>query len=216
MVPDTPELPPLDYLPQASMRARLLVWRGAIPENLRANGGYRWGYVHLTRLADKAIREYNAARESVGAFDPLDDDKTFSDEEVAGMTPYLLLANDHLETCVDATHSAVKSARALWKALRGGRVPKLNTSAAKRLERLRNASQHTHNRLIDPQNLPPGSDDRRPFGPQDPYGISAKKDHLVIGAEDPLTYRELIGLIENCYRTAELIGDRVALDYLLR
>uniref|UniRef100_A0AB39U1Q5 Uncharacterized protein n=1 Tax=Mycolicibacterium phage Alyssa1 TaxID=3240801 RepID=A0AB39U1Q5_9CAUD len=211
-VPDVPELPPLDHLPQASMRARLILrQKGGVPADLQADRRYLWGYVHLTRVVDKAIREYNAAREAGRKFgQPTAESYTF--EEAATMTPYLLLTCDHLETCIDATHEAVEAAKALRDAGVGTQAPLPDTESVRRLVEIRHAVQHTNHRLIDTGSLRPG---RRPFGPDDPYGVSPQKDHLVIGAEDPLTYAALVKLIETLYRTSELIGERATLGALL-
>jgi hypothetical protein len=208
-VPETPELPPLDHLPQASLRARALIrCKGGVPADLKADRRYLWGYVHLTGLVDKAIREFNAARDA---------GREYGSQKTEGggsldMVPYLLRASDHLETCVDATHRALETSDALRDAGVGTQAPKPNVDSVRRLEEIRHAVQHTTHRLIDTDSL---HRKRRPFGPQDPYGIAPKKDHLVIGAEQPLTYVELIDLIEKCYWAGELIGDRAARRHLL-
>uniref|UniRef100_A0AB39U2S1 Uncharacterized protein n=1 Tax=Mycolicibacterium phage JSForest2 TaxID=3240807 RepID=A0AB39U2S1_9CAUD len=183
----------------------------SVPADLAADRRYLWGYVHLTRLVDKAIREYNAAREAGQKFgQPTAESYTL--EEAATMTPYLLRACDHLESCVDATHGAAEAAKSLRDAGVGTQAPSPDTESVRRLTEIRHAVQHTNQRLIDTDSLWPG---RRPFGPDDPYGISPRKDHLVIGAEDPLTYAALVELIETLYRTSELIGDRATLGSLL-
>ncbi|MEH3141775.1 MAG: hypothetical protein PGN37_16670 [Mycobacterium kyogaense] len=207
-VPDTPVLPPLDHLQQASVRARAtLRYKGGVPPELKADRRYLWGYVHLTRLVDKAIREYNAAREA---------GRLFGVQKIEGgsldMVPYLLRACDHLENCVDATHRAVEALQALRAAGVGTRSPEPNAESVRRIQEIRHAVQHTSHRLIDTDSL---NKKRRPFGPQDPYGIAPQKDHLAIGAEDPLAYVDLVELIETCYKAAELIGDRAARSYLL-
>lgn len=208
-VPDIPELPLLDHLPQASMRARLLIrCKGGVPDNLKADRRHLWGYVHLTGLADKAIREYDAARECSQALKRRQGERGTPD-----MVPYLLFCSDHLETCVDATHRAVEAAKALRDAGVGRQAAEPKSASVQRIREIRHAVQHTSHRLIDTDKLHAS---RRPFGPQDAYGISARRDDLVIGAEDPLTYVELIDLIENCYRAAELIGERQARGHLLR
>lgn len=197
------------------MRARLIVRKGGVPAPLKANHGYLWGYIHLTRLVDKAIREYSAAREASRRHGEqiAEDWSTYTLEEHAGRPPYLLWASDHLESCVDATHRAVEAAKELRAAGVGTQAPQPNPESARRVSEIRHAAQHADKRLINPSGL---RSDRRAFGPEDPYGISPGKHQLVIGAEEPLSYAELVALIENCYRTAELIGDRVALSYLLR
>lgn len=98
------------------------------------------------------------------------------------MVPYYLMACDHLETCVDATHRAIEAAKALREVGVGKEAPQPNPASVKRIQELRHAVQHTNHRLIDTESLRP---DRRAFGPEDPYGIAADRDHLVIGAEDP-------------------------------
>jgi hypothetical protein len=192
------------------MRARLLLrQKGGVPPSLKADRRYLWGYVHLTGLVDKAIREYNAARNAAREYG-LEIDS--SDRRTPDMVPHYLVACDHLETCIDATHRAVEAAKALRDAGVGEEAPQPNPASVKRIEEIRHAVQHTHHRLIDTDSLRPN---RRPFGPEDPYGISAEKDYLVIGAEAPLTYVELVELVQACYLASEVIGDRAARRHLI-
>jgi hypothetical protein len=179
---------------------------GAVPEDLKADRRFLWTYVHLTRVTDKAVREYNAARDVIRESESI----VFSGPvvgpgEVANKSHYVMLYTDHLESCVDATHRAVSAGKLLRDKGIGMSASIPDRHAAGRLARIRNAMQHTVNRLIG-EDLRPG---QHAFGPDDPYGINPLKHGLTIGAEPSLTYLELVGLMETCYRAAEVIGGRV-------
>src|SRR5882757_9842708 len=136
-VPEVPELPTINHLDQASMRSRLLVMRGSVPAELRADGRYLWLYVHLTRVTDKAIREYNAARDNAHAFGTDSGRGPHTLEEVSEMPPYLLWANDHLESCVDAAHRAVEAVKILQVEGIGTKAPQPNGGSLRRLRDIR-------------------------------------------------------------------------------
>lgn len=200
-----PKLPSVDHLPPAAVQSMFNAMIGALPADLRAADlRIRMAYNHLTRLADKAIREYQSARNAVQAFDSI----TLSESvpfEVVGEKGYQLrLVTDHLENCLDATHRSVCAAKLFRDKGIGPNAPVPDKRAADRLTGMRHALQHSLERLIG-ENL---RADRRPFGPKDPYGLCPLEHELTIGAEPPLSYAELVGLMESCYRAAEVIGGR--------
>ena len=176
---------------------------GAVPDDIKADRRFLWTYVHLVRVTDKAIREYNCARDAVQKAEAI----TFSSDpvpptEVANKAHYVMLGADHLETCLDATHRAVAAVALLRAKGIGATANRPARGAVKRLKAIRDAMQHTLDRLIA-ENL---RQDRQAFGPDDPYGISPSEHDVTIGAERPLTYVELVALMENCYRAAQVIG----------
>ncbi len=73
-------------------------------------------FMNFSRLTDKALREYDAARAELLAFV----------EPHGGLraSPYLR-AIDHMENCVSATHRAVLNARALREGKIGRAAPRL-------------------------------------------------------------------------------------------
>lgn len=173
---------------------------------LRADRPALCAYIHMTRVADKAIREYNEAREGFEAVDfssiaePGDPARI---SEITTVFNRAFRASDHLESCVESTHRAV----VMLDLLRGrgfgwhAQYPKSDT--ARRLKDIRDAMQHSGDRLIG--DLLPG---RRAFDLEnlDPYCLSPRGDHVLIGSERPLKYVELIDLMATCYHAAKAIG----------
>lgn len=201
----SPVLPAVDHLPSASVKTSLAVLLGAVPADIKADRRFLWIYVHLVRVTDKAIREYNAARDATRKAKSI----TFSSgpvppAEVADKGHYVMLGADHLESCLDTTHRAVEAVALLRKKGIGASVKMPAPDAVKRLKGIRHAMQHALDRLIA-EDLRKG---RQAFGPGDPYGISPSEHQVTIGAEQPLTYVELVDLMESCYRAAEVIGGR--------
>lgn len=201
-----PVLPSVDHLPPAAVMSILFAMLGAVPTDLKAAGQpIQMAYNYLTRITDKAVREYNAAQNAVRESEAVVlGDPPIPFEKVASKGHLLRLATDHLETCLDATHRAICAVQLLRSKGIGADITSPDPDVVARLEHIRHAMQHALDRLIG-ENLRPG---RRAFGPKDPYGLSPREHELMIGAEQPLTYVELVGLMEHCYRAAEVIGGR--------
>lgn len=166
-------------------------------------------FTHLNHVTDKAVREYCAARKSVRNLASIDFGDAITLDKLGSAGQHLRLATDHLETCLDATYRGICATALLRKKGFGTNAARPARGAVKRLEKIRDATQHTINRLLD-ENLKPGWTPF-PFGPEDPYGIRLRERELTIGAEQPLTYVELVDLMESCYRTAQAIGGRTVL-----
>lgn len=193
-------MPTLDHLRSVVLLRMVYVFLNALPERMRDDRRFRWTYVHAFRMCDKAIREYQAARQAFGEAETI----TISsdDSSVARKGQLVMEATDHLDTCVDATHRALAAAQILRVNGIGTDMLAPDTSAVRRLNAIRDAMQHAEERLIA-DNLRPG---RLAFGPDDPYGISAREHDFTIGAETPVTYEEIAALLEGCYRFADVGG----------
>lgn len=160
-------------------------------------------------MTDKAVREYIAARDVVRNFQSIKFGDTITPKMVGILGQQRRVVADHLETCLDATHRGVCAVRLLRKRDFGNGARHPNQDAVNRLKTIRDPMQHTIDRLLEPdQDVNPA---RLPFGPEDPYGIRLLQHELKIGADEPLTYVELMGLMENCHRTALTIGGRTVL-----
>jgi hypothetical protein len=93
----SPVLPAADHLPSASVNTGLAVLLGAVPADIKADRRFLWTYVHLVRVTDKAIREYNSARDATLKAAAI----TFSSDpvppgELANKAHYVMLGTDHL------------------------------------------------------------------------------------------------------------------------
>jgi hypothetical protein len=85
-------------------------------------------FMNFSRLTDKALREYDAARAELLLWVwPHDGLRT---------NPYLC-AIDHMENCVSATHRAVLNAQALRENKIGRAAPRLTPLQEQRLAHLR-------------------------------------------------------------------------------
>jgi hypothetical protein len=201
-----PVLPEVDHLPSTTFFTTFAVILGAVPDDIKNDRRFLWTYVHLVRVIDKAIREYTAARDAAlkAAAITFDRESVVPPNALANKGHYVMLVTDHLETCLDATHRAVAALALLRTKGIGTSAKPLDSDAVERLKDIRDAMQHTPDRLIA-EGL---RRDRRPFGPEDPYGIQPAEHHVTIGAERPLTYVELVNLMEKCYRASEIIGGR--------
>jgi hypothetical protein len=203
-----PVLPPLELEPALVLNTfGALI--GAMPDHLKADIRLAYLHAHLVRVTDKAAREYNVARSLIlawGAPLPSDVEMIPWDETGAFLTKAhsLAVSTDHLESCIEATHRATNAVAMFRKKGIGTKTVVLDAGAVRRLKEIRDAMQHMIHRLFE-IDLQKG---RRAFGSQDPYGISPREYELTIGAEDPLTYVDLVSLIEGCYRSAEGIGGR--------
>ncbi len=189
--------------------AVVLAMLGFLPIELRREPPIRWAYAHFARVTDMAIREYESAREQFEVWDPAQAQKIGdvpdSDRQraVAGVMQGLLIGDGHLETCVEALHRALVALKLLQSKGVGRGVDMPNADAANRLRDIRDAVQHAGDRLIG--RLNPG---RRAFDVEnlDPYTLSPREHDFFIGSEKPVTYRELVDLMETCHRAVDRIG----------
>jgi hypothetical protein len=198
-----PILPAVDHL-SGALHSVAFAMLGESTEALRADRRFLMAYTHLNHVTDKAVREYIAAQEVVRKFESIKFGDTIAMDKIGVLGQQRRLVTDHLETCLDATHRGVCAADLLRKSGFGKDAPRPDRGAVKRLKKIRDTSQHTINRLLDEKLKP----EWLPFGPEDPYGIRLLEHELKIGADEPLTYVELVGVMENCYRTAQAIGGR--------
>ena len=124
--------------------------------------------MNFARLTDKALREYDAARAELMCFvEPHDGLRT----------GHYLRAIDHLENCVSATHRAVLNARALQAHKVGRAGPRLTQLQEQRLAHLRNAVEHSDEKLLGKQKFKSSP----PFDKADPYSLRLANTSMVIG-----------------------------------
>lgn len=148
-------------------------------------------FMNFSRLTDKALREYDAARAELMLY--------VSPHEGLRIGPYLR-AIDHMENCVSATHRAVLNARALRVNKVGRGAPSLTERQEERLKYLRNAVEHSDEKLLGKQKFKSSP----PFDRVDPYSLRLANTSVVIG-KHVLTYRELVSAMIKCHRTIEKI-----------
>jgi len=91
-------------------------------------------FMNFSRLTDKALREYDAARAEL---------LLFVSPRVGLGTSSFLRAIDHMENCVSAIHRAVLNAQALQANKIGRTGPRLTQRQEQRLAYLRNAIEHS-------------------------------------------------------------------------
>lgn len=97
---------------------------------------------NLTRLTDKAVIEYEAARAALDRYVDPRGDRALSD---------VFRTFDHLETCLDALHRAGQHAEALRSAPGGPAINVKQTpspEARDRVRKVRNAIQHAEERIL--------------------------------------------------------------------
>jgi hypothetical protein len=148
-------------------------------------------FMNFSRLTDKALREYNAARAEL---------LLFVSPHVDLQTSFSLRAIDHMENCVGAIHRAVLNARALRANKIGRARPPLTQRQEQRLSYLRNAIEHSDEKL-------PGKSKFKnspPFDKVDLYSLRLANTSMVIG-NNVLTYKELVSAMTKCHKTIELI-----------
>jgi hypothetical protein len=148
-------------------------------------------FMNFSRLTDKALREYDAARAELLLY--------VSPHDGLRTSPYLR-AIDHMENCVSATHRAVLNAQALRENKIGRAAPRLTPSQEQRLARLRNAVEHSDEKLLGKQKFKSSP----PFNKIDPYSLRLANTCMVIG-KDVLTYKELVSAMTKCHKTIEMI-----------
>jgi hypothetical protein len=156
-------MPDLSFLDSANMLNALLnaVFRGS---QLLPPGNALLS--NLTRLTDKSIIEYEAARASLTHYIKSESGQGFG---------HLFRTFDHVETCVDAVHRAGQHAESL-RTLPGGPTIHLNElpspRARTRLRLLRNAVQHSEERVLE---------GRTGFGTGRPATLIATNTTIVAG-----------------------------------
>jgi hypothetical protein len=93
----------------------------------------------------------------------------------------------HMENCVSATHRAVLNARALRANRIGRAAPRLTPLQEQRLAHLRNAVEHSDEKLLGKQKFK----NSPPFAEVDPYSLRLANTSMVIGKQ-VLTYKDLV------------------------
>jgi hypothetical protein len=148
-------------------------------------------FMNFSRLTDKGLREYDAARTELLHF--------ISPHDGLRIGPYLR-AIDHMENCVSATHRAVLNARALQNNKIGRGGPRMTQLQEQRLAYLRNAIEHSDEKLLGKQKFKSSP----PFDRVDPYSLRLANTSMVIG-QNVLTYKELVSAMTKCHRMIEVI-----------
>ena len=184
-------IPPVDHLSnKGTLNVLLDRTMSGLPAGLPPDPTMVGLFTNFSRLTDKALREYDAARAELLLYvSPYDGLRT---------SPYLR-AIDHMENCVSATHRAVLNARALRADKIGRAGPRLTPRQEERLAHLRNAIEHSDEKLQGKSfgNSPP-------FSRPDPYSLRLANTCMAIGA-NVLTYRELVSAMAKCHATIEVI-----------
>ena len=147
-------------------------------------------FMNFVRLTDKALREYDAARAEVISYIQL----TSRLRKGA-----YLRAIDHMENCVSATHRAALNAKALRTNRIGRSAPRLTELQEERLAHLRNAVEHSDERLLGPR-----SKTIPAFHQAEPYSLRLANTSMVIG-NHVLTYRQLLTAMTKTHRAVEVI-----------
>ena len=148
-------------------------------------------FMNFSRLTDKALREYDAARAELL-------DYVSPHNGVLRITPYLR-AIDHMENCVGAAARAVLNAKALRDNKIGRSGPRLTDRQDRRLAYLRNAIEHSDEKLLGKKH------GKSPvFDKVDPYSLRLAKTSMVIG-KNVLTYIELVSIMTKYHKTIEVI-----------
>ena len=137
--------------------------------------------MNFSRLTDKALREYDAARAELLFYISPHDGQLH-------VTPYLR-AIDHMENCVSAAHRAVLNAQALQANKVGRAGPRLTPRQEERLAFLRNAIEHSEEKLLGKQHGKSPA-----FDKADPYSLRLANTCMVIG-KNVLTYKELVSVM---------------------
>jgi hypothetical protein len=183
-------VPPVDHLSNKGTLNVLLhrTFSGGLPPDRTMFGLF----MNFSRLTDKALREYDAARAELLLYvSPLDGQLR--------VTPYLR-AIDHMENCVSSAHRAVLNAQALRANKIGRSGPRLTPRQEERLAFLRHAIEHSDEKLLGLQKFKSSP----PFDKTDPYSLRLANTSMVIG-QNVLTYKELVSIMTKCYKTIELI-----------
>lgn len=148
-------------------------------------------FMNFSRLTDKALREYDAARAELLLY-------VSPHDGMLRITPYLR-AIDHMENCVSAAHRAVLNAQALRANKIGRSGPRLTPRQEQRLAFLRHAIEHSDEKLLGKQHGKSPA-----FDKADPYSLRLANTSMVIG-KNVLTYKELVSIMIKCHKTIEVI-----------
>ncbi len=150
-------------------------------------------FTNFVRLADKALREYDAARAELTLV------VTPSPYDGLRTSPYLR-AIDHMENCVGAIHRAVLNAQALQANRIGRRGPRLTVLQEQRLRSTRHAIEHSDEKILGVQKYKKSP----PFAAGEPFSLRLANTSMVIGS-NALTYKDLVSDMNKMYRTIEII-----------
>ncbi|MGH3220782.1 MAG: hypothetical protein ACRDPY_19145 [Streptosporangiaceae bacterium] len=185
-------MPPVDHLSNKGTLNFLLdrAFSG-IPAGLPPDRTMVGLFMNFSRLTDKALREYDAARAELLLY-------VSPHDGLLRTTPYLR-AIDHMENCVSAAHRAVLNARALQANKIGRAAPRLTPRQEQRLAYLRNAIEHSDEKLLGKEHGKSPA-----FDKPDPYSLRLANTCMVIG-KNVLTYKELVSAMTKCHKTIEVI-----------
>lgn len=160
-----------------------------IPAGLPPNSMLIGVFMNFSRLVDKALREYDAARAELLLY--------LSPGDGLRTSPYLR-AIDHMENCISATHRAVLNKRALRQHKIGRNAPSLTHRQNLRLANVRHAIEHSDEKLLGLQKFKSSP----PFSPGEPFSLRLANTSMVIGAQ-VLTYKELVSAMTKCCHAIE-------------
>jgi hypothetical protein len=148
--PTSNEMPPLGCRPDNLFLQYTIALAFEGSDSLSREG--RWFLANVSRLADKAVREYDACRSALDAFlagglrapSPLSAPDARSVESLT----QLLRAADHLENCIDATRRATRFLdTAAFRAWTTQENRTMLADLASGVQRIRNSIQHAEERL---------------------------------------------------------------------
>ncbi|WP_156392185.1 MULTISPECIES: hypothetical protein [unclassified Nocardioides] len=149
-------------------------------------------FVNLTRLVDKALREYEASRAAlINYLSPPD--------EQLRTTGYVV-AVDHLENCISAASRSAVIIRALRERGYGRAAPRLTPTQEERLAFIRNAIEHSDERILGTFK----SKKIRKFDSHEPIALRLANRHAVIGDES-IRYIELSQDLRKFHRAIEVM-----------
>ncbi len=149
-------------------------------------------FMNLTRLVDKALREYDASRDSLTRYVNPPDDQL--------RTSGYIVALDHMENCISATHRAVVNTETLRQRGYGRSAPRLTTAQQERLAFLRNAIEHSDERILGTMK----SRKIKQFTPDEPVALRLANRHAVIGGES-IRYTELVDHMKKLHAAIEVL-----------
>ncbi len=141
-------------------------------------------WVNLVRLADKSLREYEAARNAFAVLQK---------EIHQGHISPLFLGIDHLENAITATHRAVLHSEVLRAAGWGRAVRTPTTRQKALLKAMRHHVEHAEDKLHKGQ-----------IAQGQPFMITPKERRMSFG-KTTLTYLDLARCITKVYRHIEAI-----------
>jgi hypothetical protein len=169
-------IPPVDHLSNKGTLNLLLdrAFNGT-PVGLPPDRTMVGLFMNFSRLTDKALREYDAARGELLLYVSPHDGPLRT-------TPYLR-AIDHMENCVGAAHRAVLNARALRANKIGRAARPLTPGQEQRLAYLRHAVEHSDEKLRGKQH-----GKSLAFDKSDPYSLRLANTCMVIG-KNVLAYK---------------------------